>query len=161
MDWRKGDLWRIVFKKFRMSWYFNQCLDFYWLPFQRCINDSVSVLVRGHVTNLAVKQTSKHPRWMKLSGPNLLGLRNLSSLWPTRGTIPGSVWAISRQFFSHNYNTFACRCLKWPKFSLKSHACQREENSVMLSLGPYYGHVWAILGPCFGYFYNIFASKFL
>ena len=74
----------------------------------------------------------------------------------------GHVWAILGPCFGYFYNSFAFRCLKWLKYSLKSHACQVEEYYSMLNyLDHNQDHVWAILGPCFGYFYNIFASRCL
>ena len=54
--------------------------------------------------------------------------------------------------FCFFYNIFASRCLKWLKFSVKSHACQVEEYTLMLNCldhimdmsGPYWSHVLAI-----------------
>ena len=51
------------------------------------------------------------------------------------------VYAILRPYFGYFYNISACRCLKWLKFSLKSHACQIEEYSLMLI---FLDHIWAI-----------------
>ena len=77
------------------------------------------------------------------------------------GPYYGHVLALFEPCFVHFYNFVASRCLKWLKFSLKHHACQRKEHSLMLSLGPYHGYLWAMIGPCFGYFYNIFACRCL
>ena len=71
------------------------------------------------------------------------------------------VWAILGPYLSYFYSIFACRCLKWLKFSPKSYACHIKKLFNVDPLGPYWGHVWAIKGPHLGYFYNILASRCL
>ena len=51
------------------------------------------------------------------------------------------VWAILGPYLSYFYNFFACRCLRWLKFSLESLACQIEEYSSMYT---YWDHIWAM-----------------
>jgi len=76
------------------------------------------------------------------------------------GPYYGHVLLILGQSLGYFYNIFTSRCLNWLKFSVKSHACQIEENFLMLNCldNIMIGHVLAILGPCFGYFYNILPS---
>ena len=68
------------------------------------------------------------------------------------GPYQGHVWAIFGSCFGYFYNIFAFKCLKWLKFSLESHASQKEEyhslsnywDHIRAMFGPYQGHVWAI-----------------
>ena len=50
------------------------------------------------------------------------------------------VWTILGPFIGYCYKIFAFICLKWLKFSLKSHVIQKEDFSNFQLLGPYLGH---------------------
>ena len=61
--------------------------------------------------------------------------------------IDGCVWPTLGPCFGYFYNIFACRCLKWLKFSLKSHECQIEKYFLIFNCWNHIdGRVWATLG---------------
>merc|ERR1711954_152872 len=51
------------------------------------------------------------------------------------------VWAILGPYLSYFFNIFACRCLKWLKFSFKCHVYQIEEYFEVTLFGPYWSHL--------------------
>ena len=55
------------------------------------------------------------------------------------------VWAILGPYLSYFINIFACRCLKWLKFSLKCHVYQIEEYFDVTLFGPYWSHLGNIM----------------
>ena len=76
--------------------------------------------------------------------PNRIILLNEQLLGPYWG----HVWTILGPCFGYLYNIFACRCLKWLKFSLKSHACQAEDYSLISN---YPDHIGSMFGPSWGH----------
>ena len=54
------------------------------------------------------------------------------------------VWAILGPCFGYFYNIFACSYLKWLKFSLKSHAHQIEDYTLISN---YWDHIGAMFSP--------------
>ena len=51
------------------------------------------------------------------------------------------VWAILGPYLSYFINIFACRCLKWLKFSLKCITCQIEQYFRVRLFGAYWSHL--------------------
>ena len=70
-----------------------------------------------------------------------LSCRRLSFNVKLLGLYKGHVWAILGPYLSYFYNIFACRCLKWLKFSLKCHLYQIEEYFEVTLFGPYWSHL--------------------
>ena len=58
------------------------------------------------------------------------------------------VWVILGPFLGYFYNILAFRFLKWLKFSLKSHACQAEDYSLISN---YPDHIGSMFGPSWGH----------